>query len=186
MVAIDARVKLSYPQEREKMFYELYEQAFPLVAKFVSRMGGSFQDAKDIFQDSLVLFYEKTAGAEFELHTSASAYVTGIAKHLWIRKFKHDISNVSLDAWESSIQIPEDFFSPTTSGNRLLLILERAGKKCLELLRAFYYDKLPVKDLAKMLGYSTSHSVSVQKFKCLEKVRDYIKLKSIDHGDLVE
>ena len=45
---------------REEFFIRLYKEAFPVVAKYISRRGGSFDEAKDVFHDSLVIYYEKT------------------------------------------------------------------------------------------------------------------------------
>src|SRR5688572_32577272 len=85
---------------REKRFTELYESAFPMVATFVSNRNGSFQEAKDIFQDALVIFYENAVGGKLPPTSSEDAYVLGIAKHLWIRKFNRDKSTISLDDME--------------------------------------------------------------------------------------
>ena len=44
----------SFSAEREEFFIQLYKKAFPVVAKYISRMGGSFDEAKDIFQDAFI------------------------------------------------------------------------------------------------------------------------------------
>src|SRR5438045_667540 len=88
---------------------ELYEKAFPSVAQFVSKMHGSFADAKDIFHDALVIYYEKTEAESFKVTTSAEAYITGIAKYLWMKKFKLDKRAVSLDVMEAEITVPHDY-----------------------------------------------------------------------------
>ncbi len=86
---------------------------------------------------------------------------------------------------EKEISIPDDYF-PTAANNRLLRILESAGKKCMELLRAFYYQNVSVKKLIGSLGYTNEHSVSVQKYKCLEKIRNTVKEKSLHYEDFIE
>jgi RNA polymerase sigma factor (sigma-70 family) len=169
----------------EKSFEEWYESAFPYVAKFVGKMGGSFQDAKDIFHDALVLFYEKTCQQNFQPKTSAEAYILGIAKHLWIRKFNKDKNKVSLDESEAAISIPNDYF-PDVDSHRLLILLEQTGKKCLQLLHSFYYENLSLKDITDQLGYRSVHSATVSKYKCLEKLRDSVKEKSISYEDFME
>ncbi|HTF06071.1 MAG TPA: hypothetical protein VK826_18705, partial [Bacteroidia bacterium] len=70
-------------QTPTELFAELYERAFPAVALFVRKMNGSFEEAKDIFHDALVIFYEKQQEKTFVLRTSPEAYLMGIAKHLW-------------------------------------------------------------------------------------------------------
>src|SRR6185369_1971709 len=166
-------------------FNELYKKAFPPVAGFVSKMNGSFQDAKDIFHDAMVIFYEKTEDESFVLTALPEAYVTGIAKNLWIKKFKHSKRNVSLDAVEAGIAIPEDYY-PTINANRLLQLLEVAGKKCLDLLHSFYHEKLSGEEIKNRFGYKTEHSASVQKYKCIEKIRETIQQKAISYENFFE
>lgn len=157
----------------------LYEDTFPAVAAFVAKMGGSPDDAKDIFHDAMVLFFEKHI-----IPDNPGAYILGIAKHLWIRKYHHDKHRVSLDDVERSITIPDE--EPMPVSQRLLRLIEISGKTCLELLQAFYYEKLSPQRIAKTFNYSTAHSATVQKFKCLEKLRNAVKQKSLGYEDFVD
>ena len=169
----------------EKKLKNMYETAFPLVAGFISKMGGNFEEAKDIFHDALIVYLEIMSEKPEKITTSARAYILGIAKHLWIKKYNLSRTYISLDQFEAAISVPEDFY-PTVDNKRLLRFLELAGKKCLELLHAFYYQKISVKRLAGKLGYSNEHSASVQKYKCLEKVRHFVKEKSLNYEDFIE
>ena len=164
---------------------ELYELAFPYVAAFVRKMGGTLEDARDIFHDALVIYYEQTRESGYAINTTAEAYLLGISKHLWIRKFSYDRKRVALNGSEAEITLPGDYF-PDVNSKRLLAFLETAGKKCMDLLRAFYFEKLSVGRIAGLFGYTSEHSASVQKYKCLEKVRDTIKEKSLHYEDFAE
>lgn len=168
--------------EREQAFMSLYKRAFPMVAKQVSKMGGSFDDAKDVFHDALVIFYEKSVQGCITLQTNEQAYLLGIAKHLWAKKFRQSIVNTSLDT--SLDFIEEDEMQ--LSQNKLLHYLETAGQKCMELLKAFYYDNLHASAIAGLFGYSGERSATVQKYKCMEKVRETIKEKHLAYEDFVE
>jgi len=57
----------------------------------------------------------------------------------------------------------------------LLAALARSGKKCIELLKAFYYDNCSMQDIAARFGFNGTRPATVQKYKCLEKVRKEIK-----------
>ncbi|SKC61517.1 RNA polymerase sigma factor [Ohtaekwangia koreensis] len=170
---------------REKVFEALYKKAFPGVARFVSKMNGTLEDSSDIFQDALVIYYEKSQDESFVLQTSTEAYILGIAKHLWIRKFTRDRMRISLDSTEINITLPNDYV-PTINTNQLLKFIEQSGRKCMELLHTFYYEKVSMKEIAGRFGFITERSATVQKFKCLEKVRDKIKEKSIAYEDFIE
>ncbi len=164
---------------------EIYEQFFPVVAKFISSAGGSFEDAKDIFHDALVIFIEKKSRTSVSVIKSDKAYILGVSKHLWSRQHQNDSKYRYLNSMEQEIAIPDDYF-PTANNRRLLNFLKMAGKRCLDLLRAFYFQQQPIKDMVRNLGYSHEHSVSVQKYKCLEKLRNTIKEKSLTYDDFTE
>ena len=175
-------LKILLLSNREKAFEHLYEQAFPPVARFISRMGGDFNDAKDIFQDALIVFYEKTVGESVIINVSAPAYVLGIAKHLWSRKFRQPQNNVSLDEMGKDIAIPEDLYAQQDWSTRLLKYLEMAGKKCMDMLQGFYYQNMNMQEIADTFGYGSVRSATVQKYKCLEKVREHVKAS--DHEEI--
>lgn len=172
------------PVLREARYEELYQRAFPMVARFVSKLKGTFQDSKDIFQDALVIYIEQSANPVFKID-SPERYILGIAKHLWMRKFKDSVRHVGLDAFEASLTIPADFY-PTIRSMKLLQFLEVTGRKCLDLLRDFYFGQHTMKDIAEIHGYSSERSATVQKFKCIEKMRQTVKDKSMLYEDFFE
>lgn len=162
-----------------------YKKVFPVLSRYVSRMGGSFEEAKDVFQDALIIYYEKLVASNNEdIAKNDNAYLLGIAKHLWLQKYRNSSMNVSLDAVDHEI-LNEDQDSNFVAG-KLMHYLEVSGQKCMEILKAFYYDKLPVQQLAKLFGYASVRSATVQKYKCLEKVRDHVKQKSLTYEDFLE
>lgn len=168
---------------RQALFTQLYLDVFPMVAAFVSKRNGTLEDAQDVFQDALVVFYEKSNEAGFDAHTSREAYVMGIARHLWFRKFNTDIKVEGLDGLKDNA-VPHS--EAGIDATRVLQLLERTGKKCLNLLHAFYYGQLPFRQISKLLGYSSERSATVQKYKCLEKIRDTIKENSVGYAHFID
>ena len=171
--------------EPEFQIAEIYEEVLPAVSRFVQRMGGTLEDARDVFQDALVIYLEIKEENKRKIHSSRVAYILGIAKHLWIRKYKDRSREVILNEMEIEITIP-----PTMDANKsmqkLLRLLEITGQKCLDFLRAIYFQPLTMDQVASKFGYKNSHSASVQKYKCLEKIRTVIKEKSLSYEDFME
>ena len=175
----------SLQHHREVTFEKLYEQSFPAVASLVFSLGGSRADAQDMFQDALIIFYEKVMEKPDLITSSAHSYVLGIVKHLWIRKYRNDRKFISMNAWESAITIPADFYEPEESLFHLADYLAMAGKKCMALLEAFYYKQKSLKEIAANFGFSGTRSATSQKFKCLEKVRKQVKDKDLTYEQLL-
>ena len=166
----------------EVLFIRAYQSAFPNVAAFVKKMGGDFEEARDIFQDALIIYYEKkiTEGSAEEKYEAQ--YIYGISRHLWYKKYRENKMHRSL---ESLGDLKNEEEEPKIS-EKLLRFVELSGKKCLELLHSFYYDKLNMKELSDKFGFSGERSATTQKFKCLEKVRQGIKERSLTKEDFYE
>lgn len=171
----------------------VYQHAFPAVARYVSKRGGTFEETKDVFQEALLVYYEKMYGGRLTLHQSEEAYIFGIARHLWTKRYSENQRYESLDQlmigfdgedpqrdWEDDISSDE-----TLSDKRILRVLQVAGQKCIEILTAFYYEKLDMQELASRFGFSGTRSATVQKFKCLQKVKKVVKEKSLRYEDFV-
>ena len=55
---VDTAINKTTPQAREQWIIGLYKRVFPTVARYVSQRGGSLEQAQDIFQDALIIYYE--------------------------------------------------------------------------------------------------------------------------------
>ena len=182
MMQTSATDEIANGTDRQLLFEALYLRVFPKVAAFISKRNGSLDDAKDVFQDALVIFCEKHTAAGFDIHTSEEAYLLGIARHLWYRKFGNDVAHF-LPIDDEGIDAGKE---PSIDTGKLLSLLEQTGKKCLRLLHAFYYGAQPLRQVASAFGYSSERSATVQKYKCLEKIRDTIKKRSITYAHFLE
>jgi len=174
-------VKSPALQLDEAMYTALYDEVFPVIASLISRQGGSRSDAEDIFQDALIALldsYQRT------IIQDPTRYLVGIAKHLWVRKARTHGRFLQLDVYERSLTLPDEIASEADAST-LLRFLQRAGAKCLDLLSDFYFAGLSVAEIASRHGFATVHSASVQKHKCLEKVRNIVKEKQLRHEDFV-
>lgn len=165
------------------VFYtEHYDQFFLQTARFVSKRGGTLEDAKDIFHDALVVLYEKIRQSDFELRISEEAYMMGTVKNLWSARVKKELNKETISAdtdttnsASSLIDIPH-----------LYSLVVSAGKKCLDLLSDFYISQKSLKEVTTAFGFRSAHSASVQKYKCIEKIRETLKQKSLHYADFLE
>ncbi|MCL4640281.1 MULTISPECIES: RNA polymerase sigma factor [Olivibacter] len=165
------------------LFTTFYRETFPSVAKYISKKGGTLEQAKDIFQDALVIYYEQIVCNRHLIKTTAPAYIFGVVKHLWNHQYKLGLNHEPLSA---DVEMMDEDTNRQMSDERLLALLTKVGNRCLNLLKTFYYDKISMGKLAKQFGFSSERSATVQKFKCLEKVRAFIKEKSLHYEDFLE
>jgi RNA polymerase sigma factor (sigma-70 family) len=166
-------------------FVKLYKEVFPQVAKYVGGKGGSLSEAKDVFQDALIIYFEKIKGESPVLQKGSKEYIIGIAKKLWINRYRQKIKDKPIEE-SYDFYLLNDETSGKINDSILIGFLEKSGKKCMDMLQAFYYKKLSLTEIAHQFGFSGVRSATVQKYKCIEKVRDKIKEKSLSYEDFIE
>jgi RNA polymerase sigma factor (sigma-70 family) len=160
--------------DRERTLTRLYRQAFPMVRHHVLRNQGTEQDAKDLFQDALILFYEKAVSDQLVLTASASTYLVSICRNRWLRELERRSRRAHLedDDQADTAPLPDELrLASEKDTPSLSEYVERLGDKCRSILTSFYYFRQSMEQIAEKHQYRNVRSATVQKFKCLERLR---------------
>lgn len=140
---------------------------YPGIRKFITANNGSNEDAEDIFQEVLLLLYQKVRQTDFILTASLKTYAFSIAKNLWYAELRRKGKEVSIDETladaDTSIQNESERQKLAEDAFGLL------GEKCKQLLILFYYKKMSLAEIARKLEFSNEHVAKNQKYRCLEK-----------------
>ena len=65
----------------------IYRQHYNMVQTMIVNNSGSIDDAKDIFQEALIVLYEKAKSGTFELNCQIKTYVFSVCRRLWLKRF---------------------------------------------------------------------------------------------------
>ena len=169
--------------ESPAVFYEeRYRRLFIHVARYVRKHGGTLAHAEDLYHDALVIYYDAQAKPGFVLQTTEEAYLMGIIKNRWARVVRGEHNSDDL----SALHLANDHEVIQVDRDKLYAILLSAGRKCLEMLTMFYHQHSTVTEIARTFGFTSDHSASVQKYKCIEKIRETIRQNSLCHEDFFE
>ena len=155
----------------EAALRELYK-GFPAVSHFIRKHGGNQDDARDMFQESLLIFYRNVQKKEFELTSSVNTYLFSVAKYLWKDELKKKNRTVPL---EMQLQETPAHLPYTGQEERKIglmdKVLSQLGEKCSEILRLFYYEKKAMEEIASRLQYKNVDTAKTQKYKCMERAK---------------
>ena len=61
----------------------LYKKLFPKVKIMILRLGGDYDDANDVFQESIIILYRKAKNNELNEAIFVEKYLVGICKLIW-------------------------------------------------------------------------------------------------------
>lgn len=153
----------------------IYRENFGLVQTFVRQNNGTFDDARDIFQEAMVVLYEKSKDPDFILTCQIKTYLYSICRRLWLKKLQQQNRySVPIEGYEEVVPVEEEIeykekldldFETMETAMRSL------GEPCKSLLEAFYIQKKPMSDIAEEFGYTNADNAKNQKYKCLMRLK---------------
>ncbi len=142
----------------------------PSVKQYIKGNTGTSEDAKDIFQDALVVLYQKVQQSKFVLSVPLKTYLLAIVKNCWLqelrRRNKLPAAGITEDVAEIITEEEPGFTTATAAFNLL-------SEKCKELLILFYFKKKNFKEIAKVFSFSDERVAKNQKYRCITKAKEY-------------
>jgi len=153
----------------------IYKKNFNMVQSFILNNNGTYDDARDIFQEAMIALYEKAKSESFVLTSKINTYVYSICRRLWLKRLQQMGRFVQqIDGFEETVQV-EDDLEIHEKRNAEFAIMERAlnslGEPCKSLLEGYYLKKLDMQELAKSFGYTNADNAKNQKYKCLTRLK---------------
>lgn len=173
-------VRLLREGKRTQAFLKLYK-GYPPVEKLILSKGGSKDDAKDIFQDALIVFYQKAKDDQFKLTAAISTYLYSVCRFLWkdelIKRNKNEFTKDETDFDNNEVEDFSELMEKESKYELIEEVLIQIGEKCLKLLKLFYYNNLSMKKIATKLELKSENVAKNQKYKCIERAK--LKLKEL-------
>jgi RNA polymerase sigma factor (sigma-70 family) len=153
----------------------LYLRYFSTIQHFVTNNNGSFDDAKDVFQEAMITLYEKVQNDSFTLTCQIKTYLFSICKHLWLKRLQQmGKYSAPLSSEEESISVEtdmEDFEQKDAAFAIMDRALNSLGEPCKSLLEGYYLNKKGMQVLAEEFGYTNADNAKNQKYKCLMRLK---------------
>ena len=158
----------------DRALAELYKTQYPMVAHFIMSNSGSPDEAKDIFQETVLIFYEKIKDGSLTLTCQIKTYLYSVCRRLWLKKLaeKNRFSGV-IDS-ENFISLENETEQPEETEEKYA-VMERAmnmlGEPCRTLLEDFYINASSMQDITEKFGYTNADNAKNQKYKCLMRLK---------------
>lgn len=159
----------------KKAIEAIYKNNYNMIQSFILNNNGSSDDAKDIFQEAMIILYEKVRSGSLELNCQIKTYVYSVSRRLWLKRLQQTNKFVSnLDQVHDIVQVEIDLDEHETR-NREFVLLDKAilslGEPCKSLLEAFYFKKKNMQEISSSFGYTNADNAKNQKYKCLMRLK---------------
>jgi len=156
----------------------VYKTFYPIIREFVIRNHGKADDAKDVFQEALVVIFRKTKEENFNLHSSFTNYLYTVSRFIWLKMLRRKMlfSEKITEIIRPLEMESNDIRDVEASMERKIYqyYFSKLGNDCREILTMFY-NEMSFREIALKLGKDSEEYVRKRKHACKEQLIKMIK-----------
>lgn len=169
----DSEVLAKISEGDESALDFLYKKYYRMMIKLVITNSGTEDEARDIYQDALIVFWEKAKSGKLVLTSKISTFIYSICLNLWRKELERKSRH-------SSEEKDDVEFIEVEKEERIRIIrncINELGETCKRILMYYYFDGLSMSDIANKLGYANTDTAKTKKYKCKKRLDELVKSK---------
>jgi RNA polymerase sigma factor (sigma-70 family) len=173
----DRELLLGLTRNDDRALATIYTENYPSILRMVLQYNGSEDDAKDLFQEAMIVLYEKAQKEEFDLYSKLKTFLYAVCRHLWLKKLQTGNWQLALPEELEEVLPAEDIhtIAEHEEKDQQFRVMEKTmssmGEPCKTILEDYYVRKLSMQDIAEKFGYTNSENAKNQKYKCLMRLK---------------
>ena len=181
----------TYMTDKEKLFRlrtdrsfftKIYDEHKGYALRFLRTMHDDMDVLYDLYQDAMIVLYEKSLDPNFELTSSIQTYINSICRNQLLTRFKHnsrfiaksDDFDAEITDWFPVEEFDREKEERITAMEKAMEQLKQTGEKCYEILSRFFYGKESMEEIAIAMGYTNGDNVKNQKSRCQKKLKELV------------
>jgi RNA polymerase sigma factor (sigma-70 family) len=153
----------------------IYRDNYPAIKGFIIKNNGYPDDARDIFQEAMIVLFEKAKSDSFVLSCRLQTYLYSVCRRLWLKKLQQQNRfNPSVELSHEIVPVEDELELHEQREADFKLMenaLQRVGEPCKSLLEAFYIEKKSMPEIAESFRYTNAENAKTQKYKCLVRLK---------------
>lgn len=158
----------------------IYKTYYSNINFFIRKNNGNEDDANDIFQEAIIIIYRKLKANSIDLDCSFETYLYSVCRLLWLKQLeKRKIEKEKIkDNHEFNDEIYDESLEKIIDLNERYSLYQKhfinLGKDCQKILQ-LYFDKVPLKNIAQIMGFKSEKYAKKRKYRCKEYLINSVK-----------
>jgi len=162
-----------------KSFLEvLYKREYPKVKSYIYKNNGSEEEAKDVFQEALMVLVSHVKLGKFKEQYEVGAFIFSVARNAWRKRAPKINSQEELEEVETFSYSPYEEMFNKERKQVIGDLLEKLGENCKNILVASMYHGLSLKEIAEEYNYGSVDVVKTRTYKCKKRLSELISRDS--------
>jgi len=163
-------------QNDTSILQKIYRESLPEVIKYIKKNSGNLDDAKDIFQEAILIIYNKAKQETLKLTTTFHVYLFSICKNLWLKKLRSKSSQVLPLSTTWGLKIDADYEEQFIKSRKWKLFntkFQSLAEECQKVLQMLFNGQSG-KEIATAMGYTEEYAKR-KKYKCKLSFMDLVR-----------
>lgn len=174
-VPTDSEIILGILNDSKEILNRLYTTYFPMVLQLVLNNNGNEDDAKDVFQESVIVLYNKVKSGNFELNSKLKTFLYSVCRRLWLKRLNSQGRNHrNIEDFSDYLPV-EDDLEKHEEKDRQFTMMEKAllqlGEPCKTIIEDYYIQNRSMQEICEKFGYTNADNAKTQKYKCLQRLK---------------
>jgi len=174
-VPTDSEIILGILNDSKEILNRLYITYFPMVLQLVLNNNGSEDDAKDVFQESVIVLYNKVKSGNFELNSKLKTFLYSVCRRLWLKRLNAQSRTVrNLEDFSDFLPVEEDLEKHEEKDRQYAMMehaLNQLGEPCKTIIEDYYIQNRSMQEICLKFGYTNADNAKTQKYKCLQRLK---------------
>ena len=171
----DSEIVLGILNNSEIVLKRLYTTYFPMILQLIINNSGNEDDAKDIYQEAIIVLYNKIKSGEFELSSKLKTYIYSVCRRLWLKRLSQ-MNRYGGDIRDFEEYLPVDdevekHNDRDIQFNKMEAALQLLGEPCKTIIEDFYINNRSMQEICESFGYTNADNAKTQKYKCLQRLK---------------
>lgn len=147
----------------------VYDTYFPIIEAYIIHNQGSRDQARDIFQEAMIVVYKKIKMDQLELTCKFGTYLYAICKNMWVqerKKYLHRAEKLKHQALVLNDPGPAD--DPLLQDHLKQLFdkhFSDLSEDCQKIL-SMYFNNFSLEDIRIAMNYRDLHHTADRKYRC--------------------
>lgn len=151
------------------ILHHVYEYYYPVIEGYITHNQGSREQARDIFQDAMIIIYKRIRANELELSCKFGTYLYAICKNIWMQERKKFLQRADkLRHQPLEVHDPGPADDPLLQNHLSGLFnkhFDALSKDCQKIL-SMYFNNFSVEDIRAAMNYKDLHHTADRKYRC--------------------
>lgn len=162
----------------KKIVKAFYESFFDEVRRLVLFNNGNEDDAKDLFQDVLVVLFQKARDDHFKLTCTLKTFVYSVARFLWLKELTKRKRVWRMPVDEGEYADPDADIEQVHEKNERLVCYRRCFDKlspgCRRVLSLFQQGH-NIAEITALMGFKSEQHTKNRRYRCKKALMESVR-----------